>query len=1124
MTNQNKPVFSSESDKRWRAFKGTIRFIIVLVLLAGIALGVDIISESGASLPRLREQNELYRKVLNPEHITTIPTKENRLYHKSRKELMRLVSAGHNKNHRQSLVKTDQIRAGFYVNWDAQSFYSLRDNIDKMNMVMPEWLFVPDNADTVVSDIDYRALSLMESHKVKIIPMVSNYFNEKWNPGNVERIISSRERRTKFIQSLVSILSRYRFQGVNIDFENLELKDKPNMLEFQKELFYELSRRSLIVTQDVPVGDEAYDYAQLQNYNNYLIPMAYDLHYSASNPGPIADIKWVEYNLYKIVKETSPGKIILGIPAYGYDWPQGDEGEDITYQEALVRAKESEGKIDFDNNNYNLDYTYYDDNDEPHTVWFTDAATCYNLIRTAEDFGTAGVALWRLGGEDPRLWTFYDKSLKLDSLNRKPLDTGKLQTIDHTTSLDFEGEGEILDIVSTPQKGIINIEYDKADQVISEENYEQLPSSFLIRKFGKSEKKVIVLTFDDGPDRRYTPAILDILKREHVPAAFFVLGVNAENNLSLIKRMYDEGHEIGNHSFMHPNLAITSLERTRFELNSTRRLIESITGHSTVLFRPPYDADTEPEHIQEILPIIEARNENYYTVGASIDPLDWQEGVLADSIMARIKREESFGSIILLHDAGGDRSQTVKELPEIIKYFKDRGYTFVSVASLLGKTRDDVMPALKNTKDVFLSKVNWSIAEVIYWITRSIFALFFLGIILALGRLILVGIFAAMQKNKRHSEKAVLKKDLPEVSLIVPAYNEAVHAVKNVKNLLRCNYPCFEIVFVDDGSRDDTYKVVSEAFKEDSKVRVFTKPNGGKATALNYGLAQARGEVVVCIDADTQLLPDAVSELVKTILEDENIAAVAGNVKVGNERNFLTKWQSIEYITSQNFDRRAFDLLNAITVVPGAIGAFRKKDILEAEGFTSDTLAEDCDITIRLLRNGHIIRYNEHALAYTEAPETVRMFLRQRFRWSFGIMQSLWKHRDAIFNHKYKNLGLIALPNILLFHFILPLFSPLAELMMVLGILGGYWQQMLGYYALFLILDFVSAAVAFMFEKEKLKRLWLILPQRFLYRQLMYWVLIKSFIAAIKGTLVGWGILKRTGKVQLDLSSSGRKA
>ncbi|MGE5498808.1 MAG: glycosyltransferase family 2 protein, partial [Syntrophothermus sp.] len=237
-----------------------------------------------------------------------------------------------------------------------------------------------------------------------------------------------------------------------------------------------------------------------------------------------------------------------------------------------------------------------------------------------------------------------------------------------------------------------------------------------------------------------------------------------------------------------------------------------------------------------------------------------------------------------------------------------------------------------------------------------------------------------------------------------------------------------------------------------------------------------------------------------------------------NERNMITKWQSIEYITSQNFDRRAFDLLNAITVVPGAIGAFRKEALNNAGGFTRDTLAEDCDITIRLLKLGYRVTYNEKAVAYTEAPSTVRMFLKQRFRWSFGIMQSVWKHRDTLLNHNYKNLGLIALPSVLLFHFILPLFSPLAELMMVLGIIGGFWQQIVSYYFLFLLLDFLSAAVAFRFEKISLGKLVLLLPQRLIYRQLMYFVLIKSLIAAIKGTLVGWGILKRTGDIRMGNS------
>jgi cellulose synthase/poly-beta-1,6-N-acetylglucosamine synthase-like glycosyltransferase len=411
-----------------------------------------------------------------------------------------------------------------------------------------------------------------------------------------------------------------------------------------------------------------------------------------------------------------------------------------------------------------------------------------------------------------------------------------------------------------------------------------------------------------------------------------------------------------------------------------------------------------------------------------------------------------------------------------------------------------------------LANLNWTIVSVIYWVERFIYRLFTIGIVLALLRLLFVASLAALQKRKKKKSISSLIK--PKVSIIVPAYNEEVHAVRNVQNLLKSNYPDYDIIFINDGSQDNTYEVVKEAFAGNNRVKVLTKPNGGKSTALNYGIANSKSEIVVCIDADTQLMKDAISKLVEHFINDD-VAAVAGNVKVGNRHNLLTKWQSLEYITSQNFDKRAFDLLNCITVVPGAIGAFRREIILEVGGLTTDTLAEDCDLTIRILRAGYTVRYAETAIAYTEAPETAKMFLRQRFRWSFGIMQCLWKHRDALFNIKYKSLGFIALPNILFFQFMLPIFSPFAELMMVMGILGGYFQQLVVYYIIFLLVDTISAGIALSFEKEQLYQLWILLPQRFIYRQLMYWVLIKSIITAIRGTLVGWGILKRTGNVQI---------
>jgi len=370
----------------------------------------------------------------------------------------------------------------------------------------------------------------------------------------------------------------------------------------------------------------------------------------------------------------------------------------------------------------------------------------------------------------------------------------------------------------------------------------------------------------------------------------------------------------------------------------------------------------------------------------------------------------------------------------------------------------------------------------------------------------------------------------PRVSIIVPAYNEEVNAVGSVQSLLLGDYPNFEVIFVDDGSNDNTFDRVSAAFAGNPKVRVLSKPNGGKASALNFGIAQSTADYVICIDADTKLKKDAVSLLMEHFGERENktvrvmtpegmsgtgiVGAVAGNVKVGNEVNLLTRWQSIEYISSQNFDRKAFAYLNAITVVPGAIGAFRKQAIEEAGGFTTDTLAEDCDLTVRILRCGYIVENDNRAIAMTEAPETLKMFLKQRFRWSYGVMQTFWKNRDALLNWKYRWLGWVALPNILIFQYIIPFVIPLADFFMLVGLLTGNASKIAGYYLVFMLVDLLVALLAFSFEKENLVKLVWLIPQRLIWRWLTWSVLFRAVRRALKGELQHWGVLKRTGNVK----------
>src|SRR5258708_23936145 len=361
--------------------------------------------------------------------------------------------------------------------------------------------------------------------------------------------------------------------------------------------------------------------------------------------------------------------------------------------------------------------------------------------------------------------------------------------------------------------------------------------------------------------------------------------------------------------------------------------------------------------------------------------------------------------------------------------------------------------------------------------------------VLAIGRVLFMA-FIATREFLREKKYALLPfwspdgKGAPLVSIIVPAYNEEVNAVGSVESLLKGDYPNYDIIFVDDGSTDRTYAKVSLAFAGHPKVRVFSKPNGGKASALNFGIQQAKAEYVVCIDADTKLKPDAVSRLMEHFaprsaqgeidLEMPGkgmVGAVAGNVKVGNTVNLLTRWQSIEYISSQNFDRKAFAYLNAITVVPGAIGAFRKKAIEEAGGFTTDTLAEDCDLTIQILRCGYVIENDNRAIAMTEAPETMKQFFKQRFRWSYGVMQPFWKNRDALLNWKYRWLGWAALPHILIFQYIIPFVIPLADFFMLVGLLTAHAAKIGRYYLVFMLVDLPAPLLAFCFPYSNFSRL-----------------------------------------------------
>ncbi|MFM9904421.1 MAG: polysaccharide deacetylase family protein [Pyrinomonadaceae bacterium] len=1031
---------------------------------------------------------------------------------------------------------------GFFVNWDDSSLASLKQNIDKLDWVVPEWIRLSgDNNSPLVLDIDPDAMQFIRGNKpaMPVLPLLQNYKNEQWNSDILERSVSTEEQRQKLISSLLDTIDKNKFGGITIDIEEVPASSQTNLFEFMKELRAAFQPRGLILAQAVPFDNPDWNYKAYATVTDYLMLMAYDQHWSTGEAGPVAGQDWFEAILKKRMAELSPARTIVCFGNYGYNWANDkSEAETVSFQEALLAAKESldsPSGIKFDPVSKNPYFTYTEDDGKVHSLWFLDASTAYNELQSAKPYKVAGFALWRLGSEDPSLWKVFGSGGQT-----APVDD--LRTIKYGYSVDFRGTGEILQVIAQPQDGMRDITVGQ-DGVIRDQVYMQIPSSYVIQRTGDKAGE-IVLTFDDGPDPLWTPQILDILKRENVKAAFFIVGQNGQANPDLVKRIVADGHEIGNHSFTHPNLGEVPRQITNLELNATQRLIESLTGRSTRLFRAPYFGDAEPRTPDEVDPTVEAQNLGYISIGLHLDPDDWKlkndDGSphTADQMVDEILKQvavttpEERGNIVLMHDSGGDRSATIEALPKLIHELRSRGYNFTTIADLANMTPDEAMPPLPRDQ-TFYAKAD---AYVFYGVSIAGWLmswLFLTGIVLGLGRMVVIGILAFAQyvRSRQREQGHIGEEYRPLVSVIVPAFNEGKVIIRTIDSLLASDYEQFEIIVVDDGSTDDTFRLVSEKYGGDGRVSIDSKANGGKAEALNFGWRKASGEVIIALDADTLFTPQSITALAQRF-SDPSIGAVAGNAKVGNRISIVTKWQALEYVTSQNFDRRAFASLNCIMVVPGSVGAWRRSILEETGGFSSDTLAEDQDLTIQVRKLGYKIGYEEAAIGLTEAPDSLRNLAKQRFRWSYGTLQCMWKHKNALFNPRYGTLGFVAMPNVWIFQVFFPLISPVMDLMfiwtLVFAFIGTLEHQqeyahtptnmnlVIFYYALFLAVDWFGAFAAFLMEKGEDKKLlgWLLI-QRFGYRQVMYWVMVKSVWTAIRGAAVGWGKLERKATVEV---------
>jgi peptidoglycan-N-acetylglucosamine deacetylase len=1127
---ERKPIFYDAEKIRWRMTRrilevsGGLLTLLLVYFFLTIAGSVELPS---SLLPDTRPvYHSVKKKLLKP-----VVLREGR--HK------RVANIG------QVPAKYDPLRAAFFVSWDPNSLASLKKHYKDIDLLMPEQLHAvtPDGAITVV---DYErnqtvqaspaeALSRLQQDKLHqwmrslnpplelpMMGLLNNYDGAVWKVKEMAELLANPASRNRLISDVTQYAVAAKQAGIVVDFEEVPEESQENFRAFIGQFAPSMHAVGLKLMIALPARDDEYDYAFFGKVTDAIILMNYDQHWLTSPPGPIAAQDWFMENLRQVLEVVPAQKIVVGVANYAYDWTETSKkeaphAEEFSIQEALLHAYESESEMEFDGASLNPHYSYSDEQNHTHQVWLLDAVTAYNELRASERLGVQGTALWRMGSSDSSLWPIWDATRPDDGIR------AKLTDLPPGPDLILEGSGDIWHIADVPKQGKRSFTYDSATDLITNEKYEAFPLSYDIDQIGAAKNKM-VLSFDDGPDRRWTPMILDILKEKQVPGIFFVIGDQANRAPDLLKREYDEGHEIGNHTWTHPAFtAELSHTQVKWELNLTQRLIESTLGVKSILFRPPYGIDHQPEYAEEVAPLPYPQDLGYVIVGQRVDPDDWRmtedkHQRPAQEIADDVLRQAKSGNIVLLHDGGGERAQTVAALPLIIDGLRARGYQFVSVADLLGKTRADLMSPL-TFRERMAAEADGFIFSIFQWSRFAIATIFILGIVLVSGRAAIIGILAIIEKLR--PDYAKLPDPPPSVTVLIPAHNEESVIVQTVQSVLLSDLTDIQVIVVDDGSADQTLELLQSNFGNNDCVQILHQVNRGKAAALNNALSHAQTEIVVTIDADTEIEPDAIRKLIRHF-SDPKVGAVAGNVKVGNRSRWLTRWQALEYITSQNMEKRAFDLLNCITVVPGALGAWRKEAIEAAGGITADTVAEDADLTIAIRRLGWRVTYDEESIAWTEAPETPGQLIRQRFRWTFGTLQSFWKHNDTLFRPKYGTLGCIALPNIFVFQIVLPLVSPVLDLlflgsMLLWGLaqlhitqIPQLWtaadvQRSVVFFLGFLIIDIMTCVIAFALERHEDWTLLIpVLLQRFYYRQLMYIVLFRSVKEAVSGRPVGW--------------------
>ncbi len=1121
-----RPVFFDPKGRRAKVANAILACCAVAAMFVAAVILYGVYFGLASPTPSVRSQNQPPR----PLSVNLLPRAESEIPLSFAQG--RAIPPGAAKAIRMAFLSTESTPG---------AMLSLKRHGDDIDAVIADWLRLRDTHGEVTTlEGPGRAavvawIRANASH-IQIYPEITSALSA----ARTAAFLSDRAMQERLALRISAYATDNDFAGVVLNLRDMRDSHAGRLAAFVDELATKLRAAGKKMILLVAPDTKPSALQTLAARSDYVIAAAYE-NDDDQTAGAAAGQGWFEERLRLLVAAVPRSKLVMSIGSFCHDTDLAGRSENFSVQHCWDQLRRTNARFSFDGGSLNGAFTYHDNKGLPHQAWLLDAATAFNQIKTALAAAPAGIALWRLGLEDPGVWHSFGRGRVPDASALRAIgkaDSGYgayASALRATRTADsgygaLEGAEGVLLSAQPGDVGVRSVDYDKDLGLIVGEQMTRLPVQAATTTLSAKDPKAVAITFDDGPDPRYTGRILDILAEKSVKATFYVIGRNVVDAPDLVKREYAEGHDLGNHTFTHTDPLLLSPGRLESELNACARAVKAFTGMQMRLFRPPY-AGPGFDYLDSMPDVAVTASRLGYLIGElgslTCDYCFIDAEWIAQNAANAVVNDDS--RVILLHDGGGSREATIKALPMIIDRLRARGYHFVSTHEMAGLTRADVMlPEPMTSAVAEMEAAVWRVAiRSFSWAANVLPEVCIVAAIAGTLRMFGITVLAVLQSRQRQRSRPPAPY-AGRIAVLVPAYNEKLTIRKTIGSILDSTVSDrLEVIVIDDGSTDGTFETARAAFGDDGRVRFLRKENGGKASALNHGIAFTDAEVMVAIDGDTVLLPDAIERLAAHF-GDSSVGAVAGNVEVGNRAGLMTAFQALEYVTSQNLERRAFELFNAICVVPGAIGAWRRKAVVESGGYSRDTLAEDTDLTMAVTRRGWRVICEPRAHALTEAPETVRCFMKQRFRWMFGTLQAAFKHSGALLERP-RGISFITIPNVYLFQFGFTLVSPVMDAVLAASLLhvalalacgwpiphGGDLKLIAAYWIAFQTVDIAAATAGVILDGQSgyLRLLPLVVLQRFTYRQLLYVAAITALLAAAKGSAAGWGKLLRTGNV-----------